>query len=493
MTPRHATFRPETPSPAASLAFYKARDKKAGLRPFQIAKALANLVACKCGTGILPVFHGRDAHATRGLAKASAYCRLPLPTACCLLLALPLLSATLRAAELPSARITLDPPRPFAGQPFTLQLEIATAPGSEIQNPELRGLPGGTHLEFGKFSSLPAQRVVRDGRTVELHRYRSRVRPVASFNTIVEPMLAYQQVERRSSGFFTSWQTVRRRLDIPPTRIEIRPLPTAGRPADFAGAIGEFTLRGGVEPDVVVPLDLVTLTVEISGKGTLGEARPQLPKLDPALFKVYPPKETRSGEERITLVQTIIPQSTQAVEVAGASFSFFDTTREQYRTITTGPFRLAFTTREAATAPAVRKVEVTALRPDGTRQELPVEVSMYRELRRVIPLTAGVLAALGFIAIFRPTHKRMAVIAGLLLLVGVTWATHLWIGKERITRIPLKQTAALRIAPGERAHSSIELPEGTPVRLLGQGHGWLRIEAGGHRGWIPATSLSADD
>ena len=28
-------------------------------------------LACRCGTGILPVFHGRDAHATRGFARAS--------------------------------------------------------------------------------------------------------------------------------------------------------------------------------------------------------------------------------------------------------------------------------------------------------------------------------------------------------------------------------------------------------------------------------------
>ena len=28
------------------------------------AQALAKPLACRCGTGILPVFHGRDAHAT---------------------------------------------------------------------------------------------------------------------------------------------------------------------------------------------------------------------------------------------------------------------------------------------------------------------------------------------------------------------------------------------------------------------------------------------
>ena len=34
-------------------------------------EALAKSVVNKCDTGILPVFHGRDAHATRGFARAS--------------------------------------------------------------------------------------------------------------------------------------------------------------------------------------------------------------------------------------------------------------------------------------------------------------------------------------------------------------------------------------------------------------------------------------
>ena len=393
------------------------------------------------------------------------------------------------ASEFHAASLTLDPPRPFVNQPFSVQLDIVVSPGTELQSPELRGLPGGAQLELGPLNTQPPIRTTRDGVPVEVHRFRSEGRATAAIDTTVQPLLAFLLVERRSMGFFTSWQSTRQQLRLPPARIEIRPLPEAGRPDDFAGAIGEFTLSGRVEPGVVVPMDIVNLTVEVAGRGTLGVSRPQLSTLDPEHFKVYPPTETRDGEARLKLTQAIIPQSTQAVEVAAAHFTFFDTAREQYRTITAGPFALAFTTRRADDTPAVRQVEVSAPRPTGTRQELPAEVSMYRELRRVIPLAAGLLAALGFIAIFRPTHKRLALVVGLIILGGVAWGTHLWIGRERVTRVPLRQTVALRIAPGERAHSSIELPEGTPVRLLARGEGWLRIEAGGHRGWIPSAAL----
>ena len=45
--------------------------------PLSHLEALAKTLASRCGTGILPVFHGRDAHATRGFARSFSYL-LPL-------------------------------------------------------------------------------------------------------------------------------------------------------------------------------------------------------------------------------------------------------------------------------------------------------------------------------------------------------------------------------------------------------------------------------
>ena len=43
-------------------------------------EVLAKPFACRRGTGILPVFHGRDAHATRGFARTpdETFERLPM-------------------------------------------------------------------------------------------------------------------------------------------------------------------------------------------------------------------------------------------------------------------------------------------------------------------------------------------------------------------------------------------------------------------------------
>ena len=76
-----------------------------------------------------------------------------------------LLGLALPAAGEPdfhAANLTLDPPRPFVNQPFSLQLDIVVSPGTELQSPELRGLPGGTQLELGPLNTQPPTRTTRD-------------------------------------------------------------------------------------------------------------------------------------------------------------------------------------------------------------------------------------------------------------------------------------------------------------------------------------------
>ncbi len=397
---------------------------------------------------------------------------------------------TARAAEFHAARITLDPPRPFVNQPVSFNLEIVVSPGCELQNIQLGGLPGGTQLELGELVAQPATRETHNGQTVEIHRYRSEGRAAAPLEVTVQPIIQFMLVERRNVGFFSSWNSKQQRLRLPATALSIRPLPTDNRPADFSGAVGRFTLTGRLTPAVVMPQDIVNLTLELTGSGHLGDIRPALPKLDPARFKVYPATEKRgTGEQLLTITQSIIPQSTQAVQVAEARFTYFDTATERYQTATAGPFSLTFTTRRPDEAPAIRNVAVTSQRQPEAEGTFTIDATMHREIRRVIPFAVGLLAALAFIAIVRPTHKRLAVIAGLAILVGATWGARALIGAGTATLTPLTQTVRLRLAPGEQARHSVELPAGMPVQLLETSDGWIRIEARGRRGWVPLSAI----
>jgi len=409
-----------------------------------------------------------------------------------LVLATVLLAGLLPAAEFHGGSLTLDPPRPFVNQSFSLRLELVVSAGCEIRNIQLGGLPADLPLELGELVTQPAVREVRDGQSVDVHRFRSEGRARTAFTITLSPWVQFVLVERRTSGFFSSWNSSQQRLRLPSTALTARELPAANRPDDFTGAIGRFELRGRIEPDVVMPQDIVNLTVELGGEGFLGDARPALPALDARLFKVYPAAEQpAAGTTRRVLSQVIIPQTTQAVSVAAVRFTYFDPVEERYRTTTAGPFQLTFTTRQPSDAPAVRQLALAPAAEEDRGEEQDINASMHREIRRLLPAAIGLLAGLAALAAIRPTHKRLAIVAGLLVCLGAAWGMRLALERGAGIQHPLAQTVRLRLAPGQRAGTIVELPSGTPVQLLERSGAWVRVEARGRRGWIQEAALRA--
>jgi len=79
--------------------------------------------------------------------------------------------------------------------------------------------------------------------------------------------------ERRSlfDDFFSDpfGRTFRYSVRSDPIRIEILPLPDSGRPKGFSGAVGQFTLSGGVDKTKLSANEVATFTVKITGSGNI--------------------------------------------------------------------------------------------------------------------------------------------------------------------------------------------------------------------------------
>jgi len=128
-------------------------------------------------------------------------------------------------------------------------------------------------------------------------------------------------------------------------RVKIKPLPDEGKPKDFAGAVGTFTMDVLAKPTVVKVGEPVTLSIKVLGKGniqTIGEPTLDLEGTDD--FEVYPAetnttitdkKEGIKGEKLFSRV--IEPQHDGIEAIPAISFSFFDPALEKYRTITHAP------------------------------------------------------------------------------------------------------------------------------------------------------------
>jgi hypothetical protein len=123
--------------------------------------------------------------------------------------------------------------------------------------------------------------------------------------------------------------------------IEIKPLPEAGRPADFSGGVGQFTMESSVKPQRNKVGDPVIFQVQIKGLGNFD--RVQAPPLDqmPA-WNVHQPATDLTPLDEVGLsaiksfAYVLIPQE-PVTRTPGVTFSYFDPVAEKYVTLKAGP------------------------------------------------------------------------------------------------------------------------------------------------------------
>jgi hypothetical protein len=155
--------------------------------------------------------------------------------------------------------------------------------------------------------------------------------------------------------FFGNVRRQRLHLASQPLQIEVQPLPEAGRPADFAGAVGEFRFAAQAKPARATAGDPVTLELSVDGRGNFD--RVSLAGLGNGDgFKAYTPSARFEGKDptglegRKLFEQTIIPERGGAQTVPAQSFSYFDPKTRQYVTLHSDPLPL-----EVAGAPAPKQ------------------------------------------------------------------------------------------------------------------------------------------
>lgn len=121
--------------------------------------------------------------------------------------------------------------------------------------------------------------------------------------------------------------------------IESKPLPEAGKPANFSGAVGQFSLAASAGPTDVTVGDPITVRVQISGRGALDGVA--LPTQDAwKNFKTYPPTTKLETTDQFgfqgtkTFEQIISPLNNDVHELPALNFAYFNPEDGQYHTLT---------------------------------------------------------------------------------------------------------------------------------------------------------------
>lgn len=126
--------------------------------------------------------------------------------------------------------------------------------------------------------------------------------------------------------------------------IAIRPIPTEGRPDDFRGAVGRYTIETRAEPREVDAGDPVTLAIRVRGNGPthLLPAPPlaDLPRLtDDFVVPDEPLAGVVQGDAKVFTTK-IRPKTTDAAAIPAISYSFFDPDSERFETVMSQPIAI---------------------------------------------------------------------------------------------------------------------------------------------------------
>lgn len=132
----------------------------------------------------------------------------------------------------------------------------------------------------------------------------------------------------------------------PPQELKVLELPAAGRPADFHGAIGTFSIASDISPAKADVGDPLTLRMRVTGTGNFDRVdSAMLDHVDQ--WKTYPPKSSFNTSDPIgfggmkTFEQPVIASKPGVQELPGLSFSYFDPNARRYETARSAPLSVS--------------------------------------------------------------------------------------------------------------------------------------------------------
>ncbi|HNQ82666.1 MAG TPA: BatD family protein [Bacteroidales bacterium] len=257
-------------------------------------------------------------------------------------------------------KASVDKAKPFQGEQVIITYKIYTAvPVSQINITKISSFPGFWSKNLlGDDEQLKQTTEYINGKEYVV----AELRKLALFaqrsgELKIEPMemecLAQVIVEsqRTRDPFFDSffndpffsrnYQNVEIKLESNPLTIDVTPLPASGKPLDFSGAVGSFTLSSEIDRNELKTNEALNLKVTITGKGNL-ELIEALPLTFPPDFEVYDPRISNNLSKSTTGVSgsrvfeyLLIPRNPGEFQIRPAGFSYFDPSRQSYATLTT--------------------------------------------------------------------------------------------------------------------------------------------------------------
>ena len=142
-----------------------------------------------------------------------------------------------------------------------------------------------------------------------------------------------------------NYVNITKNIVTPKLTINVKELP-AGKPANFSGGVGEFTLSSSISTQELKTNDAVTIKLVISGTGNMKLIN--TPEVGfPQDFEIYDPKVdnkfnlTRNGLAGNKVIEYLaIPRHAGTYTIPPIEFSYFDLKSQSYKTLKTDAYTL---------------------------------------------------------------------------------------------------------------------------------------------------------
>jgi len=214
--------------------------------------------------------------------------------------------------------------------------------------------------------------------------------PVTSGELTINP-LKIEFVSGQSFGGVKS-------LETNPVVINVKPLPTEGKPRHFSGSVGEFTMQSSVDKTELAQYSPLTLTAFVSGEGNLSTLQ-GLDFDNDDRFKIYQSKSEigmLDGQEGRLFEYIIVPNEAGDVTLPEFSLNYFSPKKEAYQEIRTAPLIIAVSESEVG-ASAVATSDDTQSDIRYVKQGVPLKNRTTRAVDAVGFLVVLVLSGIGLV------------------------------------------------------------------------------------------------
>jgi len=239
------------------------------------------------------------------------------------------------------------PHRPvYVGEPFVLDMTLFVRKDTRVS---VRGWK--REPDLSDFSAVPLEiEQRRRPRQKKIGRYTYTVHPLNRFVVVpLEPgrlRVGASTLELSSGDFFDRRAY---KAKAPPFEVEVRPLPSKGRPAEFRpGNVGRFEISAEVGSAEVKAGERFVLTVRVFGEGSPETVR--APVLPPMKGVETEPLEagdadkiekTADGVRGKRVFQwSLIPEQEGTLEIPALRFAYFDPVAAKYEVGVTEPVRV---------------------------------------------------------------------------------------------------------------------------------------------------------